>query len=282
MLSRPDGAVLAGRPALEAGTLDPAAALLRTRPHLAASTGGRRSSLTQWPRPDDRGDVATALIAKVIRAEAGRRGTLPSSVVLLHPASWSAPALEALRQAGLAALGHPLHLARRSSTCSTAAAAAHRLGGQGRLLVVDVGGAATELAVVDRGGDGTGSVTAMRSVSVGAEVLDDALAQLILDRSPPHLAARVRFGGDLEAHRAWYRLRTQRPGRQGGARRTGHRRVRDWPVLPPENPVPGVVSADARRPRRHARAGSRGDRPGISALVGACSGPARRCSSAAD
>ena len=224
VLSRPDGAVLAGRPALEAGTLDPAAALLRSRPHLAASTGGPPELLTQWPRPTTAVDVATALIAKVIRAEAGRRGTLPSSVVLLHPASWSAPAREALRQAGLAALSAiPYTSPDQLDLLDGPRAAAHRLGGQGRLLVVDVGGAATELAVVDRGGDGTGSVTAMRSVNVGAEVLDDALAQL----DPRPLAAPPRRARALRRRpRGPPRLvpaAHERPGRQGGARGAGHR-----------------------------------------------------------
>jgi len=273
VLSRPDGAVLAGRPALEAGTLDPAAALLRTRPHLAASTGGPPELLTQWPRPTTAVDVATALIAKVIRAEAGRRGTLPSSVVLLHPASWSAPAREALRQAGLAALSAiPYTSPEQLDLLDGPRAAAHRLGGQGRLLVVDVGGAATELAVVDRGGDGTGSVTAMRSVNVGAEVLDDALAQLILDRSPPHLAARVRFGGDLEAHRAWYRLRTSVRDAKEALAAQGTVAVA-LPVLPPENPVPGVVSLTHADLGAMLAPGLEEIAQGISALVGPLSGP---------
>lgn len=241
VLSRPDGAVLAGRPALEAGALDPAAALLRTRPYLAASTGGPPELLTRYPRPTTAVDVATALVAKVIRAEAARRGTLPSVVVLLHPASWSSAACEALRSAGRAALAAiPYTSPDQLQLLDSPRAAAHRLGGRGRLLVVDIGGAATELAVVDRGGDGTGSTAGLRSVDVGAEVLDDALAQLVLDRAPQPFAARVRFGGDLEAYRAWFGLRTSvRDGKEALA--TSGSLAITLPPLPPDSPAPGVV-----------------------------------------
>ncbi|GAA4911833.1 hypothetical protein EV188_103161 [Actinomycetospora succinea] len=241
VLSRPDGAVLAGRPALEAGALDPAAALLRTRPHLAASTGGPPELLTQYPRPTTAVDVATALVAKVVRSEAARRGTLPSAVVLLHPASWSTAACEALRAAGAAALSAiPYTSPDQLQLLDSPRAAAHRLGGQGRLLVVDIGGAATELAVVDRGSDHTGSIAAARTVNVGGEVLDDALAQLVLDRAPQPFSARVRFGGDLEAYRAWFRLRTGvREGKETLAA-SGSVAIA-LPALPPDSPVPGVV-----------------------------------------
>ena len=273
VLSRPDGAVLAGRPALEAGAQDPAAALLRTRPHLAASTGGPPELLTHWPRPTTAVDVATALIAKVIRAEAERRRTLPSAVVLLHPAWWAAPAREALRAAGAAALSAiPLTTPDQLQLLDSPRAAAHRLGGQGRLLVVDIGGAATELAVVDRAGDGTGSVAAVRSVNVGAEVLDDALAQLVLDRAPPMLAARVRFGGDLEAHRAWYRLRTAVREAKEGLAATGRVTVA-LPILPPENPAPGVVALDHADLGGMLAPGLEEIAQGIDALVRTLTGP---------
>jgi molecular chaperone DnaK (HSP70) len=273
VLSRLDGAVLAGRPALEAGALDPAAALLRTRPHLAASTGGPPELLTHWPRPTTAVDVATALIAKVVRTEAARRGTLPSAIVLLHPASWSAPAREALRTAGLAALAAiPLTSPDQLELLDSPRAAAHRLGGQGRLLVVDIGGAATELAVVDRAGDGTGSVAATRSVNVGAEVLDDALAQLVLDRAPPALAARVRFGGDLEAHRAWYRLRANVREAKEALAATGSVAV-SLPVLPPENPGPGIVGLSHADLGGMLAPGLEEIAQGITALVDTLTGP---------
>lgn len=273
VLSRPDGVVLAGRPALEAGAVDPSAALLRTRPHLAASTGGPPELLTRWPRPTTAVDVATALIAKVVRAEAARRGTLPSAVVLLHPASWTAAAREALRAAGLAALGAiPYTSPDQLELLDSPRAAAHRLGGQGRLLVVDVGGAATELAVVDRAADGTSSVAAVRTVNVGAEVLDDALAQLVLDRASPALAARVRFGGDLEAHRAWYRLRAG--VREGKEVLAAHGSVNvPLPVLPPENPVPGVVGLTHADLGAMLAPGLEEIAQGITALVGTLTGP---------
>ncbi|MDD7966454.1 Hsp70 family protein [Actinomycetospora lemnae] len=273
VLSRPDGVVLAGRPALEAGAVDPSAALLRTRPHLAASTGGPPELLTRWPRPTTAVDVATALIAKVVRAEAARRGTLPSAVVLLHPASWTAAAREALRAAGLAALGAiPYTSPDQLELLDSPRAAAHRLGGQGRLLVVDVGGAATELAVVDRAADGTSSVAAVRTVNVGAEVLDDALAQLVLDRASPALAARVRFGGDLEAHRAWYRLRAG--VREGKEVLAAHGSVNvALPVLPPENPVPGVVGLTHADLGAMLAPGLEEIAQGITALVGTLTGP---------
>jgi molecular chaperone DnaK (HSP70) len=273
VLSRPDGAVLAGRPALEAGALDPSTALLRSRPHLAASTGGPPELLTQWPRPTTAVDVATALIATVIRAEAGRRGTLPSVVVLLHPAWWSTPATEALRTAGRAALSAiPLTSPDQIELLDSPRAAAHRLGGQGRLLVVDIGGAATELAVVDRAGDGTGSVAAVRSVNVGAEVLDDALAQLVLDRAPPPLAARVRFSGDLEAHRAWFRLRLAVRDAKEALAATGSVAIA-LPVLPPENPVPGIVGLTHTDLGGMLAPGLEEIAQGITALVGTLSGP---------
>jgi molecular chaperone DnaK (HSP70) len=273
VLSRPDGVVLAGRPALEAGAMDPAAALTRTRPHLAASTGGPPELLTQWPRPTTAVDVATALVAKVVRAEAARRGTLPSSVVLLHPASWSAPACEALRAAGKAALAAiPYTSPDQLHLLDSPRAAAHRLGGQGRLLVVDVGGAATELAVVDRGGDGTGSIAAVRSVNVGAEVLDDALAQLVLDRASPPFAARVRFGADLEAHRAWFRLRTSvREGKEALAA-SGQVSVA-LPILPPESPGPGVVTLTHADLGAMLAPGLEEIAQGIGAVVDTLSGP---------
>ncbi|GAA4811765.1 hypothetical protein GCM10023200_56920 [Actinomycetospora chlora] len=273
VLSRPDGAVLAGRPALEAGALDPSTALLRTRPHLAASTGGPPELLTHWPRPTTAVDVATALIATVIRAEAGRRGTLPSAVVLLHPAWWSTPAREALRAAGLAALSAiPRTSPDQLELLDAPRAAAHRLGGQGRLLVVDIGGAATELAVVDRAGDGTGTVAAVRSVNVGAEVLDDALAQLVLDRAPPPLAARVRFGGDLEAHRAWFRLRTAVREAKESLAASGSVAIA-LPVLPPENPVPGIVGLSHTDLGGMLAPGLEEIAQGITALVGTLTGP---------
>jgi len=272
VLSRPDGVVLAGRPALEAGALDPAAALLRSRPHLAASTGGPPELLTRWPRPTTAVDVATALIAKVVHAEAGRRGTLPAVVVLLHPASWSPPAREALRAAGRAALAAiPYTSPDQVDLLDGPRAAAHRLGGQGRLLVVDLGGAATELAVVDRAADGTSSVAAVDSVNVGAEVLDDALAQLVLDRAPAAFAARVRFGGDLEAHRAWYRLRTSVREAKEPLAVTGAVSI-PLPALPPE-PPPGVVGLTHGDLGAMLAPGLEEIAQGITSLVGTLTGP---------
>jgi molecular chaperone DnaK (HSP70) len=272
VLSRPDGTVLAGRPALDAGTLDPAAALLRSRPHLAASTGGPPELLTRWPRPTTAVDVATALIAKLVHAEAGRRGTLPSVVVLLHPASWTAAACEALRAAGRAALAAiPYTSPDQLELLDGPRAAAHRLGGQGRLLVVDLGGAATELAVVDRAPDGSSSVAAVRTVDVGAEVLDDALAQLVLDRAPGPFAARVRFGGDLEAHRAWYRLRTSVREAKETLAATGSVTV-PLPMLPPD-PPPGVVALTHADLGAMLAPGLEEIAQGIDALVGPLTGP---------
>lgn len=273
VLSRPDGVVLAGAPALEAGAFDPAAVLLRSRQHLAGATGGPPELLTTWPRPTTAVDVATALIAKVVRAEAGRRGTLPSSLMLLHPATWSSPAREQLRAAGHAALSAiPYTTPDMLDLLDGPRAAAHRLGGQGRLLVVDVGGAATELAVVDRSGAGTGSVAGVRTVDVGAEVLDDALAQLVLDRARPDLAARIRFGGDLEAHRAWYRLRTTVREAKPVLAAQGSVTV-SLPVLPPENPVPGAVGLSHADLGALLGPGLEEIARGIDALVGTLTGP---------
>ncbi|PVZ09463.1 hypothetical protein [Actinomycetospora cinnamomea] len=272
VLSRTDGTVLAGRPALEAGALDPAAALLRSRPHLGASTGGPPELLTRWPRPTTAVDVATALIAKLVHAEAGRRGTLPSLVVLLHPASWSSPACEALRAAGRAALAAiPYTSPDQVELLDGPRAAAHRLGGHGRLLVVDLGGAATELAVVDRSGDGSSSIAAVSTVNVGAEVLDDALAQLVLDRAPAPFAARVRFGGDLEAHRAWYRLRRSVREAKETLAATGSVTV-PLPMLPPEPPA-GVVTLTHGDLGAMLAPGLEEIAQGITALVGTLTGP---------
>jgi molecular chaperone DnaK (HSP70) len=273
VLSRPDGVVLAGRPALEAGAFDPASVLLRTRPHLAASTGGPPEVLNHWPRPTTAVDVATALVAKVVHAESARRGTLPSAVVLLHPASWSAPAREALRAAGLAALGAiPLTSPDQLELLDSARAVAHRLGGVGRLLVVDIGGAATELAVVDRAGDGTSEVAAARTVNVGAEVLDDALAQLVLDRAPQPLAARVRFSGDLEAHRAWYQLRAGVRDAKETLAAAGSVAV-VLPALPPEHPGPGTVTLTHTDLGAMLAPGLEEVAQGVAALVDGLDGP---------
>ena len=273
VLSRPDGAVLAGRPALDAGAMDPAAALLRSRPHLAASTGGPPEMLTTWPRPTTAIDVATALIAKVVRAESANRGTLPSALVLLHPASWTAPATEALLTAGRAALAAiPFTSPEQVELLDGARAAAHRLGGQGRLLVVDIGGAATELAVVDRTGSGVGSVAATRSVNVGAEVLDDALAQVVLDRSPPYLASRIRFAGDLEAHRAWYRLRLGVREAKENLAANGAVSI-PLPVIVPANPGGGAGVLSHSDLGALLAPGLEEIAQGISTLVGSLTGP---------
>jgi molecular chaperone DnaK (HSP70) len=273
VLARPDGVVLAGQAALDAGAFDPAAALLRSRPHLAAATGGPPELLTAWPRPTTAIDVATALIATVVRAEAARRGTLPSSVVLVHPASWSAPAREQLRAAGHAALAAiPYASPDLVELLDGPRAAAHRLGGRGRLLVVDLGGAATELAVVDLADSGTGSIAGVRTVNVGAEVLDDALAQLVLDRARPDLAARIRFGGDLETHRAWFRLRTTVREAKPALAAQGQVAV-PLPILPPENPGPGAVMLTHADLGAMLAPGLEEIAQGVAALVGTLTGP---------
>lgn len=247
VLSRPDGTVLSGRPALDAAPSDPAAAVLRSRSFLASATGGPDDAvLTTWPRPTTAVDAATALIARVFHTEAARRGTLPELLVLLHPASWGEPAREALRSAGRAVLDAASGGAGANGSTpallATPEAAAIRLGGNGPVLVVDVGGGGTEIAVVDR--EATGGATVRpgaRMLDVGGEALDDALAQTVLDRAHPDLATRIRFGGDLDAHRAWFVLRSgirsakERLGAEGTV-------AVSLPVLPPESPEPGTVT----------------------------------------
>lgn len=220
VLSRPDGTVLAGAPALDAGHGEPAAAVQRARSHLAIP-GGPRLVLSHRPRPTTAVDVATALVATVLRAERARRGSLPTDLVLLHPATWGSEAREALRHAGRDALaaadpgsGSGSGTGPGSGEVSgtgddavrlvpSARAAVHRLGARGPVLVADLGGGGTEVALVD-----DGEVLTARAIAVGAEVLDDALAQLVLDRARPELAQRIRFGEDADTHRAWYALRT--------------------------------------------------------------------------
>src|ERR1700710_777178 len=108
VLSRDDGTVLAGRPALDAAHADPQAAVVRGRSFLATAPGAADTPLlAPGPRPTTAVNVATALIARVLQAEAGRRGTAPALLTLLHPASWTDPGTgpAALRAAGRAALG---------------------------------------------------------------------------------------------------------------------------------------------------------------------------------
>ena len=261
VLSRPDGSVLAGRPALDAAPSDPAAAVLRARSYLASADGSPDAVITSWPRPTTAVDVATALVARVLHAEAGRRRTLPTSLVLTHPGWWGEPARDALRRAGVAVLAAVPHASPDMVVLLPAPeAAAVRLGGHGPVVVVDVGGGGTEVAVVDReagaaratggegegeGGAGTGDTRATlragsRSVEVGAETLDDALARTVLDRARPELAARVRTGYDLEAHRVWFTLRREV---QAGKERLGATGAVDVtvPVVVPENPRPTTV-----------------------------------------
>ena len=253
VLSRPDGSVLAGRPALDAAPADPAAAVLRARSYLASAGGPQDAVLTSWPRPTTAVDVATALVARVLHAEAGRRRTLPTSMVLTHPGWWSAPARDALRRAGVAVLAAVPHATPEMVALLPAPeAAAVRLGGHGPVVVVDVGGGGTEVAVVDResddpgaAGGGAGSTRATlragsRSVEVGTETLDDALAQTVLDRARPGLAARIRNGFDLEAHRAWFTLRRDVQACKERLGATGAVDVA-VPVVAPDNPWPTTV-----------------------------------------
>lgn len=239
VLSRPDGALFTGRAALAAGHDDPAAVVLRARSHLAA-TSGTLEVLTSWPRPTTAGDVATALIATVLRVETSRRGTPPAALVLVHPASWGEPARRALTEAGRAAMDAlPPADPDAVSLLESPRAVAHRLGGSGPVVVTDLGGGGTELAVVDR--DTGVLVGGPVSVAVGAEAVDDALAQRVLDRAGPDLASRIRFGADHDTHRAWYGLRVgireakETLGAQGSV-------AVPLPVLPPENPRTSMVT----------------------------------------
>lgn len=249
VLSRTDGTVLAGRPALEAAHADPQAAVLRGRSYLAAATGGPDDALlATWPRPTTAVNVATALVARILQAEVGRRGTAPTVLTLVHPASWADPSTgpAALAAAGRSAVGGvPGGSDTEIALVPGPEAAAVRLGGRGPVVVVDLGGGGTEVAVVERseadGGTTTASVRpGARYVDVGAEALDDALTQLVLDRARPALADRIRFGGDPEAHRAWFWLRR---GVHDAKARLGSDGFVDVavPVLPPENPGPGTV-----------------------------------------
>lgn len=218
VLSRPDGALLTGRAALTAGADDPAAAVMRARAHLAATTAETVRNpevLSTWPRRTTAVDVATALIATILRAETGRRTGPPSALALLHPAAWSPPARDALREAGrLAMAALPSADPDTVTLLDGPRAAAYRLGGGGPVLVAELGGGGTELAIVDR--DRGALVGDPVSVPVGAEALEDALASMVLDRSPDALATRIRIGGadghagsvGLDAHRAWFALRT--------------------------------------------------------------------------
>ncbi|MDL5154573.1 hypothetical protein [Actinomycetospora termitidis] len=249
VLSRTDGSVLAGRPALEAAHADPQAAVLRGRDYLGAATGGRDDALlATWPRPTTAVNVATALIARVLQAEVGRRSTAPALLGLVHPASWTDPATgrAALTTAGRSALGAVADAADTEvALVSAPVAAAVRLGGSGPVVVVDLGGGGTEVTVVDRteGEHGTTAASARpgtRTVEVGAESLDDALTQLVLDRARPALADRIRFSADPDAHRAWFWLRR---GVHDAKARLGRDGFVDIavPVLQPENPGPGSV-----------------------------------------
>ncbi|HEY2193030.1 MAG TPA: hypothetical protein VGH76_12155 [Actinomycetospora sp.] len=251
VLSRDDGTVLAGRPALDAAHAEPQAAVLRGRSYLAAATGGPDDPLlATWPRPTTAVNAATALIARILQAEAGRRGTAPAVLTLLHPASWTDPGTgpAALSAAGRSALravdgGGEVDLALLTAP----EAAAIRLGGTGPVVVADLGGGGTEVALVDREAPDPATTVATlregvpaRMLEVGAEALDDALAQLVLDRAPAALAERIRFSSDVEAHRAWFWLRR---GVHDAKARLGGEGAADVgvPVLPPEHPVPGVV-----------------------------------------
>lgn len=202
VLSRADGTVLAGVPAAQAGHDEPAAAVARSRSHLAAA-GGARQVLADAPRPTTAVDVATALVASFLRAERARRSTAPAVLVLLHPATWADAPREALRDAGRDALAAAGATGTRVVGVPGPEALAHRLGGDDPVLVADLGGGGTELAVVAEG-----RVVRARSVPVGAEALDDALADLVLERARPELASRIRFADDPGAHRAWYALRS--------------------------------------------------------------------------
>ena len=249
VLSRTDGTVLAGRPALEAAHADPQSAVLRARSYLAAATGGPDDALlATWPRPTTAVNVATALIARVLQAEVGRRGTAPTTLALVHPAAWTDPSTgpAALAAAGRSALGVvPGGADTEIALVPGPEAAAVRLGGAGPVVVVDLGGGGTEVALVERteadGGTTTASVRpGARTVDVGAESLDDALTQLVLDRARPALADRIRFSADPEAARAWFWLRR---GVHDAKARLGSDGWVDVavPVLPPENPGPGTV-----------------------------------------
>jgi molecular chaperone DnaK (HSP70) len=251
VLSRDDGTVLAGRPALDAAHADPQAAVVRGRSFLASATGGADDPLlATWPRPTTAVNVATALIARVLQAETGRRGTAPAVVTLLHPASWTDPDTgpAALRAAGHAALGAVAGGGDVDLTLLAGPeAAAIRLGGAGPVVVVDLGGGGTEIALVDREQPDPATTTATlrdgvpaRSLEVGAEALDDALTQLVLDRAPTALAERIRFSSDAQAHRAWFWLRR---GVHDAKSRLGAEGAVDVavPVLAPEHPAPGVV-----------------------------------------
>lgn len=200
VLSHPDGTVLAGLPALEVGRDRPDAVVRRARSHLAA--GAAREVLTTVPRPTTASDVATALVAAFLHAECARRRDAPAALLLLHPASWGGGPREALLEAGRDAL-----LAAGLSRTPAVAVPGpeglvHRLGGDEPVVVADLGGGGTDLALV-----ADGRVRAARSVPLGAEVLDDALAGLVLDRARPELASRIRHedGGE----RTWFALRTQ-------------------------------------------------------------------------
>ena len=250
VLSRTDGTVLAGRPALEAAHADPQAAVLRGRSYLAAATGGPDDALlATWPRPTTAVNVATALVARVLQAEVGRRGTAPTTLALVHPASWTDPSTgpAALAAAGRSALGVvPGGADTEIALVPGPEAAAVRLGGAGPVVVVDIGGGGHR----GRAGRARPRPTAARrprgapggrgTVEVGAESLDDALTQLVLDRARPALADRIRFSADPEAARAWFWLRR---GVHDAKARLGSDGWVDVavPVLPPENPGPGTV-----------------------------------------
>src|ERR1700712_4568342 len=85
VLSRVDGTVLAGRPALDAAHADPQAAGGARRPFPATPPRVRG----RCPPPPPGVTVAPALIARALQAGAGRRGTAPAVLTLLHPASWT-------------------------------------------------------------------------------------------------------------------------------------------------------------------------------------------------
>jgi molecular chaperone DnaK (HSP70) len=251
VLSRTDGTVLAGRPALDAAHAEPQAAVLRGRSYLAAATGGPDDPLlATWPRPTTAVNVATALVARVLQAEAGRRGTAPTVLTLLHPASWTDPETgpAALLAAGRSALGAVAEGGDVDLALLAAPeAAAIRLGGSGPVVVADLGGGGTEVALVDREAPDPATTTATlregvpaRFVEVGAESLDDALTQLVLDRAPAALAERIRFSSDVEAHRAWFWLRRGVHDAKSQLGADGFADV-GVPVLPPEHPAPGVV-----------------------------------------
>lgn len=251
VLSRADGTVLAGRPAVDAARDDPQAAVLRGRSYLATATGGPRDQvLVRTPRPTTAVNVATALVARVLLAETARRGTAPAVLALLHPASWTDPdtgpaALLAAGRSSLAAVPGGGEVDLRLLAAPEAAAV--RLGGSGPVLVVDLGGGGTEIALVDRETTDPATTSATvrpgvpaRTVEVGAEALDDALTQLVLDRAPAALAERIRFSSDVEAHRAWFWLRR---AVHDAKPRLGTEGVVEVavPALAPEHPAPSVV-----------------------------------------